>query len=282
MSDYTVTVVGATGKTGRHVAEQAVARGWRVRAAGRRAARHGEWAMLDWDDEDTWRPAFSGSDAAYVLTPFNHPGAPERTPHLLGVAASIGVSRIVLLSSLDADSAAEDSPLRLAERTLQALPVHSAIVRPTWFLDNFTVGSFATMTWAGDLRLPAGNGTIPFVDVRDVAAVAVAALAPSGPQGVLPVTGPEQLSHDQVAAALAAAFGRPITYTDVDSEEFIGLLMARGFSRGYGQFLADALREVAEGRLLIPASDTVERLTGRRPHDVIDFASYHAAHLAVP
>lgn len=38
MSEYTVTVLGATGKTGRHVTRYAADRGWRVRAAGRRQA----------------------------------------------------------------------------------------------------------------------------------------------------------------------------------------------------------------------------------------------------
>ena len=80
MSDYTVTVIGATGKTGRHVAAQAAARGWRVRAASRREPSHGGWTRMDWEEEGTWSPALSGSDAAYVVIPFNHPGAPQKAP----------------------------------------------------------------------------------------------------------------------------------------------------------------------------------------------------------
>ncbi|TWP54040.1 hypothetical protein FKR81_00255 [Lentzea tibetensis] len=277
MTDYAVVVTGATGKTGQHVAAGAVARGWQVRSATRSAPPHGDWFPLDWDDESTWAPVFAGCDAAYVIIPFNHPGAAERTPRLMEVAASCGVRRIVLLSSLDVDSAEPDSPLRAAEAAVGRLPVRSAILRPTWFLDNFTTGSFRGMTQAGELRLPAGDGRIPQIDVRDVADVAVAALADGGPEGVLPLTGPEELDHHQVAAALSEGLGRRVTYTSVPVEEFVQVLTTHGFSREYGVFLGAALAEVAAGRLRIPVAGTVERVTGRPGRTALEFARHHAS-----
>lgn len=268
MADYTVAVTGATGKTGQHVVSGASARGWTVRAASRR----GGGFPLDWDDESTWAPLFTGCDAAYVIIPFNHPGAASRTPALMEAAAAVGVERIVLLSSLDVDSAPPDSPLRCAEAVLQELPVRSAILRPTWFLDNFTTGSFRGMTEAGELRLPAGDGKIPQIDVRDVAAVAVAALAPSGPVGPLPLTGPEALDHHQIAAALSEGLGRRVTYRSVSVAEFVSVLMASGFPRSYGEFLGAALSDVAAGRLTIPVTDTVARVTGRPGYTALEFA----------
>lgn len=69
-------VTGATGRTGRHVVEQASTAGWRVRRATRRPLERGDRTHLDWDDERTWGPASAGSDAAYVLLPVDRPGAP--------------------------------------------------------------------------------------------------------------------------------------------------------------------------------------------------------------
>jgi uncharacterized protein YbjT (DUF2867 family) len=273
---YTVTVTGATGKTGRHVARQATARGWRVRAAVRARPPDADWVRLDWDDEDSWASAFSGSQAAYIVIPFNHPGAPEKAPRLLEAGAAAGVPRIVLLSTLDAEHAPPDDPVRVAELALERLGVSWAILRPTWFLDNFTTGSFAAMTAAGELRLPAGDARIPFVDCRDVAAVAITALAPDGPAGYLPITGPEPLSHDQVVAAVSQAFARPVRYTPVSAVEFVELMRGRGFPPAYSEFLAEALGDVAAGRRPIPVTDTVERLTSRRPRGVMEFAHDHA------
>ncbi|HEX6352842.1 NmrA family NAD(P)-binding protein [Actinophytocola sp.] len=272
MTQHSVTVFGATGKTGRHVAVDASARGWHVRAAGRRAPLE----PFDWDDERTWTTAARGSDAAYVLIPFNHPGAPERTPALLEAIAAAGVGRIVLLSSLDVIEAPPDSPLRQAEDTLFTLPIATAALRPTWFLDNFTHGSFAGMVDSGELRLPAGEGRIPFVDARDVAAVGVAALAPDGPTGPLPITGPAALTHDELAAALTAGLGREVTYTPVPTAEFVEQMVARGFTADYGTFLAEALTRVATGELTIPVHDTVPRFVGRAAYSALEFARHYA------
>jgi uncharacterized protein YbjT (DUF2867 family) len=272
MGAYTVTIVGATGKTGRRAVEEGLRRGWRVRAASRRAPRDCEWERFEWDDRTTWAPAFRGSDAAYLLIPFNHPGAAETTPDLIKAAADAGVPRIALLSSLDAEHADAGDPLRVAEEALLDLPVTAAILRPTWFFDNFSDGSFAAMTREGELRLPAGEGKIPFIDVRDVAAVAVATLADGAPDGIFPLTGPEAIDHAQLAAALTEALGRPISYTPAKRSEFIELMARRGFGRDYADFLADALIGVAEGRLTIPVYDTVERLCGRPARDARAFA----------
>ncbi len=88
------------------------------------------------------------------------------------------------------------------------------------------------------------------------------------------------MNHHEVAAALAQALGRPVRYTSVPAEDFVALLVARGFAPEYGQFLAEALIDVATGHRRIPVADTVERVTGRRPYSVVDFARHHAAELA--
>ena len=276
MGDHEVTVLGATGKTGRHVVAQALDRGWRVRAAGRRPAAEGAFVRFEWDEPGTWAPAFAGADAAYVVIPFNHPGAPEKAPDVLRAAVGAGVPRIALLSTIDVDHAPDDDPTKVAERTLLSLGVEAALVRPTWFLDNFTVGSFRGMLETGELRLPAGEAPFPFVDARDIAAVAVAAMAEGGPTGPLPVTGPESVSHRVVARALEAALHRPFRYVPVDAPEFTALLEARGFPHSYGAFLADALGKVADGSFVIPVADTVERHCGRRAYTPAEFALHFA------
>ena len=180
---------------------------------------------------DLGAAALSGCDAVYVIIPFNHPGAAERTPLLLSGRRGAGVS---------ADGAAVvprrrgRSARRSARSSLSRLcagwACDWAVLRPTWFLENFTVGSFAAMVESGDLRLPAGDGRIPFVAVSDIADVAVEALAPRRTDGILPLTGPDSLTHAEVCVALGAAFGaRSSTFTDASPEEFTELMAQRGF-----------------------------------------------------
>jgi uncharacterized protein YbjT (DUF2867 family) len=282
MSDYTVAITGATGKTGRNVVSTALERGWHVRALSRQpVATRGQWIPFDWDDKHSWSPAFEGSDAAYILIPFNHPGAAERTPDLIRTAAAIGVERIVLLSSLDAKQAPENSALRACESALLEASVHGAVLRPTWFLDNFTAGSFASMIDRAELRLPAGTGRIPFIDTRDIAEVAVATMTADGPSGMFELTGPEAIDHAQVAAALGTALGHPISYDDVPIDEFITHMTTRGFPHEYAQFLADALHAVATGALTIPVTDTVQRICGRPPYTITQFAHHHVSERSI-
>lgn len=269
---WTVGVTGVTGKTGRLVAEKALGRGWRVRSLTRNRPPVGEWAPLDWDEPGGWSDALSGCDAVYVIIPFNHPGAAERTPDLLAAAARAGAARIVLLSSLDAADAAADDPLVVTETALTRLDVAWAILRPTWFLENFTVGSFASMVDSGDLRLPAGEGLIPFIAIADIADVAVEALAEDGPTGILPLTGPERLTHAQVCEALGRARGERITFTDASPAEFTALMETRGFSHDYSAFLIKALGDVSSGALEIPVTDTVALVTSRPATSIDTFA----------
>jgi uncharacterized protein YbjT (DUF2867 family) len=275
MSDYTVAITGATGKTGRNVVSTALGRGWHVRALCRRPAAGGQWIPFDWDNQRSWSLAFAGSDAAYILIPFNHPGAAERTPDLIRSAAASGVERIVLLSSLDAEHAPEISALHVCEAALLDAAVHGAVLRPTWFLDNFTTGSFASMIDSGELRLPAGTGRIPFIDTRDIADVAVATMTADGPSGILELTGPEAIDHAQAAAVLSTTLGHPISYHDVPIDAFITHMTTRGFPHDYAQFLADALHDVATGALTIPVTDTVQRICGRPPYTITQFAQHH-------
>jgi uncharacterized protein YbjT (DUF2867 family) len=279
LAPYTVTVFGATGKTGQLIVREALGRGWRARAAMRRRPAIGEWERLEWDRPESWPNAFSGSQAAYVLIPFRHPGAPDTAPQLLQTAAEAGVRRIVLLSSLDAEHADADDPLIRAETALRQLPVEHAILRATWFFDNFSVGSFAAMTRAGELRLPAGCGRIPFIDIRDVAAVATEALAADGPTGTLPLTGPAAIDHAELADALSASLGYPIRYTTVAESEFVELLVRQGFSKDYGRFLATQLCALDEGRVTIPVHNTVREVCGRDAYTVRDFATNFASRL---
>ncbi|WP_326598437.1 hypothetical protein [Streptomyces sp. NBC_01803] len=74
----TFLVIGATGKTGRPVAEALRAGGAKVCAAGRhlRCGEGGRGAMRgDWADRRTSESALDGAEALYVVGPFAEPDA---------------------------------------------------------------------------------------------------------------------------------------------------------------------------------------------------------------
>src|SRR4051794_37518521 len=92
--NMTLVVTGASGRTGRRVAESARAAGWTVRAASR---AHG----FDWQDASTWARTLRGADAAYLVFPSDVGGreAARAIGLLAHEAVRLGVRRLVLLSS---------------------------------------------------------------------------------------------------------------------------------------------------------------------------------------
>ena len=62
----------------------------------------------------------------------------------------------------------------------------------------------------------AGNSRISIVDVRDIAAVAAVALTEAGHEGKnYVITGPEALTHTEIAAHFSEALGKQVRYVDV-------------------------------------------------------------------
>lgn len=211
----TTLLIGATGTTGSRTAAQLIAAGHRVKAASRRATSlpGTEAVRFDWYDPATFGDALTGADSVYLVPPVGDPDpAAVMLPFLLQARAS-GVGRAVLLSS----SAIPEGGPAVGE-VHQALPGlfdEWAVLRPSWFMQNFT-GTHAhadSIREHGVIRTAAGSGRVGFVDADDIAAVAVRALTDDrAPDTDLILTGPEALSHDDIAAIVTQVTGRPVTH----------------------------------------------------------------------
>ena len=258
-----ILVVGATGKTGRRVAEGLMRLGHAVRLASRNAA-----ASFDWDKPAGWAAVLTGVSAVYLTfaPDLAVPGATEAITAFVGMAKTAGVGRIVLLSGRGEDEA------QAAERIVQASGMDWTIVRASWFNQNFTEGEFVHMVQAGEIALPAGDALEPFVDANDIAEVAIAALTQAGHAGeVYDVTGPRLMSFAAAAAEISAATGRAVRFVDIPHEAFIDALVQSGAPEGMVWLLDYLFATVLDGRNA-RLGDGVERALGRKPVDFLDFA----------
>ncbi|PWK79404.1 uncharacterized protein YbjT (DUF2867 family) [Lentzea atacamensis] len=249
----TVLVLGATGKTGRRVTELL---GQAARPASRSSA-----TKFDWADPATWEPALSGTTAVYVVPPEN----PALLADFVSLAVKSGVTRLVLLSMRGAPA---DDPF---EAAIKDSGVEWTILRPTWFMQNFDEDMFAAPVQHGELAVPAGQGIHPFIDVVDVAEVAVTALTEPGHAGqTYELSGPESLSFPEMLARIVAVTGNPVLYTDVAPEEFAATLRGLGYPDEIADLVTMLLVRVrtgAEAHL----SDGVQRVLGREPRTFADY-----------
>jgi uncharacterized protein YbjT (DUF2867 family) len=263
MSTY--LVIGGTGKTGSRVAARLRAKGLDVRIGSR--------PSFDWNDESTWPATLEGIDRAYVTfyPDLAMPGAAEKIGALAELAAARGVRRLVLLSGRGEPEA------QRSEQALIAAGTEYTIVRCSWFAQNFSEAFMRDAVLAGELAVPARPVPEPFVDVEDIAEVAVAALTEDRHVGeVYELTGPRALRFDEAVAEIAAATGRPLRFTRIGVDDFKAGMLEAGVPQDEAELVAWLFTDVLDGRNVHP-QDGVRRALGRGPRDFGEYARSAAA-----
>lgn len=125
--------------------------------------------------------------------------------------------------------------------------------------------------------MPAGNSKTSFIDTRDIADAATAALTSDKfDNQTFTLTGPEALSYADAAALISKATGRTVTYRSVDDSVFIPALLSGGLSQGYAQLLAGIFYPVREG-WAADVTDAVETLTGKKPRTLAAYVAENKA-----
>ncbi|WP_446045870.1 NmrA family NAD(P)-binding protein [Streptomyces olivaceus] len=262
----TTLVVGATGTTGSRTAAGLTAAGHRVRAAGRRAkpVAGAEPVAFDWYDPATHGAALDGADRVYLVPPVGDTDPAAVMLPFLRRARAAGVRRAVLLSSSAVP--AGGPAVGAVHEALPGLFDEWAVLRPSWFMQNFT-GTHAHARGIRDegvIRTAAEDGRVAFVDAEDIAAVAVRALTDARAPGTdLVLTGPEALSHDDVAAIATEITGRPVVHRRLSQEQLAEHLTTEVPAR-FAALLAGLDRAIAAGSE-DRVTDTVRRVTGRPP-----------------
>jgi uncharacterized protein YbjT (DUF2867 family) len=258
-----VLVLGGTGKTGRRVATGLEALGVPVRVGSR-----GATPPFDWNDEAGWDACLQGVEAAYITyaPDLAMPGATDAIRAFVERARRHDVRRLVLLSGRGEPEA------QACERIVQASGLDWTVIRASWFFQNFSEGAFTEMVLAGRITLPAGDTLEPFVDVDDIADIAIAALSEPGHAGeVYEVTGPRLMTFADVAADLSEATGRTIEFEQVPHDAFIDAARASGAPRDVVWMLDYLFSTVLDGRNA-HRTDGVQRALGREPRDLAHYA----------
>lgn len=274
-----ILVLGAGGNVGRPLVQQLLARGERVVAASRSGAAvaGAEGAAVDIGDPRSLTAALDGVDRAFVMLPAGHVQIREL---LAPVVETLAARRIhVVMQSVFGVDADDGIPYRQVELALMGSGTPWVVLRPNWFADNFHTFWLAGIR-QGVIALPAGQGRSGFIDARDIAASAAAALTDSRfAAQAFDLTGPEALGYADAAALLAEALGRPVRYQPIDDAGFIAQLTGAGVPADYAQFLAGIFHPVREG-WTARVTDGVQRLTGQAPRSLRQYVADHRAALA--
>ena len=276
----TVLVTGATGKTGRHVASFLRERGVDVRAASRHPAPEDPQSVIfDWARPETYAPAVAGADRIYLVQPAGVTDASAQVTDFLARARTAGAQGVVLLSALGVDLAGEELGFRKVERAVMGSGLEWTILRPNWFMQNFTTGFWLpTIAGRDEIPAPAGDAAVSFIDTRDIAAVATTALAQPGHAGrEYTLTGGAALSFPAVAETISDVVGRPVRHVDVTDDQMRDVIRGEGLPSDYAEGLLGLFQGIRAGWNSF-VTDVVPAVTGRAAIPFADYAKDHAEH----
>lgn len=271
-----VLVLGATGTVGRPVVSGLIAKGETVRVASRSGKQvdGAEGVVFDYSKPETIATALEGVNRAYMLLPAGYLNVQDLLLPFVKEAASRKI-KVVFQSVIGVD--ADDAiPYRQVEIALEKSGTPYVILRPNWFSDNFHTFWKAGIDH-GQIALPAGDGKSSFIDARDIAESAIAALTSTNFDGkAFNLNGPEALTYSEAAAILTEVTGKPIKYTATSDETFIDMLKAGGVPADYAAFMASIFYPVREGWVGAVTND-VATLTGKAPRTLKTYAQDNVA-----
>ena len=262
MQHSPILIIGKNAKTGQRVDRRLQSLGYTTRAVSRSTS-----PAFDWEDPNTWSAALEGTESAYVTfyPDLAIPTAEQAIRDFVELAKVSGLRHVVLLSGRG------EAGAERAEAVLEASGLDWNIVRANWFMQNFSESFMIEGILSGQLMLPASDIVEPFVDVDDIADVAVSALTrPELRNRLFEVSGPRALTFGQCAAEISEAVGYPVNYTQIPIEDFIQVLRVQGAPDEVIWLMRELFTVVFDGRNSSPTSG-VEDALGR---PATDFSEY--------
>lgn len=277
-----ILVTGATGTVGREVVTQLLAAGQKVRAMTRNPAKAKLDARVDvvrgnFEDPASLENAVRGVDRVFSLTLGPQTGLHET--NLARAATRADVRHIVKLSAMGGDGETKNEIRKWhdeGEQAIREAGILLTVLHPGAFMSN-------ALHWRESIRATGkvfsnyGDGKLPPVHPRDVAAVAVRALTSEGHEGMsYAITGPEALSVGEQVKILANAVGKPIEYVPVSDEAIRSGMEKAGLPSPLINALLPFGEFIRSGKAA-RVFPTVEEVAGRQPFTFSDWARENAA-----
>jgi len=276
----TILVLGATGNIGRLLIQTLRDKNTDIIAAVNQHPIEGvKTVSVDYSDTASLARAMQGVDTLFMLLPA-HPDMVVWGKNIIAAAKQSSIKHIVRSSSQIAYSAETFDFMKSVRETDEDVVksgIDYTITLPQFFMQNLSTMMAADYR-DGALYLPAGDGEIGWVDVRDIAAVTAEILInPSAYKNQrIVISGSETLSYHEVVARMNEVLDKKSTYIPISDEAAIEAMETNGFPTFFINVLMDLNRAVAQHRAAT-LSDSIKRITGKEPIAFREFVKDHRA-----
>lgn len=272
-----ILVAGATGNTGSEIVKQLLEKGIQFKAMSRKKSKFQTIAAInrvegDFADVSSLVLAFDGMESIYVAMPA-HPDNEVWMNNVILASKKTGVKHIVKLSGMGVSSDAGSEIIRVHAKT-DIMIIQSGLaytlLRPNSFYQNI-FNSISTIKRQGVIYSALSDSRLSFIDIRDVAAVAVKALTENGHDNkIYNLTGPEALSCFDIAIKIGSASGKDITCYPINKDHAKSEMLKAGVPEWRADKLSEILAWFAKGGYEAITSD-VESVLGRLPYSFDGF-----------
>jgi uncharacterized protein YbjT (DUF2867 family) len=270
-----ILIVGASGTVGSEIVRNLKAEGHTVRTTTSKPTTEANKVHVNLATGEGLDAAFAGIDRAFFLSPGGYADQYAILGPLIAKAKAAGLKKVVLMTAAGVENA-DGAPMRRAELDLIASGVPYNIIRPSWFNQNFVNFWGYGIKTANVIALPVADGKTGFIDSRDISAVAAKLLTDDARNGEgFTLTGPEALTHAQVAAIIAEVTGKPVTFKDIAPEELRPVLVGAGLPPDYVELLLVLLSYIKAG-YTGTLTGSVKEILGRDPIAFKTFATEFA------
>jgi len=232
-----ILITGASGSVGKAVLLEAIRKESGVRAMYRskeeaaKAPAGCEPVLADYSDKQSLRKALDGVSSVYIVcSPI--PKLVELESNMLDACKECGIRHVVLNSALGAGDFGKSFPSwhRKVEDKLKTTGISYTILRPNGFLQNIVAYNAPSIRAEGAFYAAMGDAKVSYLDVGDIAAVAVKALKGATHAGkTYELNGPEAISNAELARRISNIAGRAVNYVDIPEpaqrEAMLGLGM---------------------------------------------------------
>ena len=263
-----ILVTGATGNIGGEIVRLLKGKNADfVAATNNRSIDGVDSVALNFADIQSLEAAMHGISTLFMVLA-NHPDMITWGKNVIDTAKKCGVKHIVRSSGSLADGNSSIDVRKVLAETDQYLKecgIDYTITAPQYFMQNFT--NFHGDDYKnGAIYLPAGDGKVAWVDVRDIAAVNVDVLL--NPEKyrnqTLTITGPTALSYAEAVAVLNDVLGKDTKYVAVSDEDAIKAMSEMEFPEFLIDLMIDLNQCIREG-FAEETTTTVKDVTGNDP-----------------
>lgn len=262
-----ITILGASGKTGRATAEILLDQGEKVRVIARNrenlVALENQGAEVmagDAGEAHFLASALHGSDAVYALIP-PHPTAPDFLAYaddigegITQAVRSAGVKHVVFLSSVGADQPSGTGPIvglhRQEKRFAAVKGLNTVTLRAGYFFENHFMTLPLIKHQGVNGSALAGDVAFAQIATRDIGAAAAYALRARDFKGleVRELLGPRDLSMDEATRILGAAIQQPdLKYVQFPYDAAQHAMEEAGLSRSMASLYVEMAQGFNEG-----------------------------------